>query len=61
MTNNKRGIKKDTIIIDDPIMNDETISIMPDLKKVMDRETKEVVIIDANKEPDRKKKFLHCS
>lgn len=39
----------------------EPMPVSPDLKKVMDRETRAVVIIDANKEPDRKKKFLHCS
>ena len=39
----------------------EVIELQEDLKKVMDRETLEVIIIDANKEPKRQTKYLHCS
>lgn len=37
------------------------VTLEEDLKKVMDRETREVIIIDANKELDRQTKYLHCS
>jgi len=39
----------------------KTEELDADLKKVMDRDTGEVIIIDANKEPKRQTKYLHCS
>lgn len=54
MATKKAVVKKEVI-------KKEVIELQEDLKKVMDRETLEVIIIDANKEPKRQTKYLHCS
>ena len=54
MATKKAVVKKEVI-------KKEVIELPEDLKKVMDRETLEVIIIDANKEPKRQTKYLHCS
>ena len=39
---------------------EEKIILAPDIIRVMDRETRQVIKIDANKCPEYKTKYLHC-
>jgi len=59
MANNKIEVEatKENNIVSPDIIPDT----IPDIIRVMDRNTKQVIKIDANKCPDFKEKYLHCS
>lgn len=53
---NNRKTEKTVVKVKTP----EIKIVTPNLVRVMNKITKEVIIIDANKEKDYKTKYLHC-